>query len=206
MINPRRVLQTLSRGYCVFVLACVRVALHVAFTKVTRPVATSPAQSTSDRVSPIPWKPVLRVPNRLVVPNVSVVLPFFRQCSLLRFPVAGRRPRGTASVPRTASPARRVYSATALSRVIYASTINQVDRRNSYGFVHRLTRAPRRGGDSPVRGVVREVLPGRELAPRADVRSGRVGDPRYAVPYAVAREPVARGGQDIVTFRRRPRL
>ena len=146
MINPRRVLQTLSHGYCVFMLARVRVALHVAITKVTRPVATSPALSTSDRVSPIPWKLVLRIPNRLVVPNVSVVLPFFRQYSLLRLPVAGRRPRGTVSIPTSACPARRVYSATALPRVIYASTINQVDRRNSYGFVHRLTRAPRRGG------------------------------------------------------------
>lgn len=30
MINPRPVLQTLSHGYCVFMFARVRVALHVA--------------------------------------------------------------------------------------------------------------------------------------------------------------------------------
>ena len=116
-------------------------------TKVTRPVATSPALSTSDRVSPIPWKPVLRVPNRLVVPNVSVVLPFFRQLFSSQVPccwAAGRAaqsPSRRARAPRAACTVRP-----GLSRVIYASTINQVDRRNSYGIVHRLTRAPRRGG------------------------------------------------------------
>lgn len=127
--------------------------------------------------------------------------PSLAGASLLRFSVPGANPNDTRFIrPCPSYVARRDAS----SRVIYASTINQVDWKNSYDFVHRLTRTVL---GSPVWRIVRQVLPRRELAPGAHVHPGRVRDAWYAgLAGHVARETVTLRGEDVVAFWWRPGL
>lgn len=74
---------------------------------------------------------------------------------------------------------------------------------NTHSFVRRIAEeaSATSPADSPIRSVVRQMMPGREFAPGAHVHPGGVCD-THAVLCTVARETVARRLQAVTSFGR----
>lgn len=92
-------------------------------------------------------------------------------------------------------PLRR-YIATSSRMVYILWSLNQIDWKNSYDIRTSFVTSDE---DSPVWSIIRKMLPGCELAPRAYVRFCCICDSWYTISVIILRKAIARC-QNIVPF------